>query len=83
MKPTPKMKAALEAFDKRIRNRQPVKGASIAFRKIYTQYRNDMRAVLRACEKGDWNRASLLAGRLDTVLRDEIPQYLWDAMHES
>ena len=82
MKPTPKMQAALEAFDKRIKAWQPEKGDNASMRKMFTEDRKDMRAVLSACRKGDWGRASYLAGHLDTIVRDEIPDYLWETMRE-
>jgi len=82
MKPTPKMQAALEAFDKRIKAWQPERGSDAATKKFYATDRKDMRAVLSACRKGDWIRAGDLAGHLDTILRDEIPQLLWDTMNE-
>jgi hypothetical protein len=78
------MQAAFEAFDKRIKAWQPDKGrgATKDYAAMFTQDRKDMRAVLSACRKGDWGRAAELAGSLDTILRDEIPDYLWDTMHE-
>jgi hypothetical protein len=76
------MQAAFEAFDKRIKAWQPYPGCLVEDRQYFVQDRKDMRAVLSACRKGDWGRAAELAGSLDTILRDEIPDYLWDTMHE-
>jgi len=74
---------AFERFDKRIKMWQHEPGADAKTRKFYTQDRKDMRAVLSACKKGDWSKAAKLAWRLDTILRDEIPHYLWSFMHEN
>jgi hypothetical protein len=82
MKPTPKMQAAFEAFDKRIKAWQPLAKDGASMRKMFTRDRKNMRAVLSACRKGDWGRAAELAGHLDTIVRDEIPDYLWNVMNE-
>jgi len=82
MKPTPKMQEALDHFQQRIKNWKPGHGGNKDEKSFYAQDRKSMRSVLSECRKGDWKKACDLAESLDTALRDEIPQLLWDAMHE-
>lgn len=82
MKPTQKIQNALDYFQQRIRNWQPGIGEDKETRDLYTKDRKDMRAVLSACRKGEWQKAAELTYHLDTILRDEIPKTLWDLMHE-
>ena len=78
------MKEAFEAFNERIKAwKYDPKWYDPSSRAMFTKDRKDMRAVLSACRKGDWERAADLAGSMDTILRDEIPDYLWNLMHES
>lgn len=41
----------------------------------------DLKAIHAAVEQGDYRKALKLARRLDTVVRDEIPVRLYNAIH--
>jgi len=76
------MKEALEAFAERIREWRPGERADAKTRQLYTKDRKDMRAVLSACRKNNWKKARELTMLMDTILRDEIPDKLWNLMNQ-
>jgi hypothetical protein len=50
--------------------------------KAYEQDRKDLEAVLAALLEGDRGTASLLASNLDTILRDRIPNDIYELIFE-
>lgn len=49
-------------------------------RVMYNKDRADMRKVLEAYKAMDYAKAYKLASNLDTIVRDEIPDMVWDVL---
>ena len=50
--------------------------------RTYAKDARDLQAIYDAVEQGDYSKATRLARRLDTVVRDEIPVRLYNAIHQ-
>ncbi len=72
-----KIEQALTQFQQSIEGWQPSKGESA---KVYTSDRKQMMEVLVLCRRGQWAGAYDKARSMDTILRDNIPDALWDAI---
>lgn len=53
-----------------------------SWRSVYAADRAELRKVLSLCRKGALATAYNEACRLDTIVRDEIPQSVWDVLVE-
>lgn len=74
-----RLEQALESFEQSIEGWQPSLDES---KKLYSADRKQMRAVLNLCKKDKWREAYNKAWMLDTILRDNIPDVLWDRIVE-
>lgn len=72
-----KIEQALVQFQQSIEGWRPSKGESA---KVYTADRAQMTEVLTLCRRGQWSDAYNKARHMDTILRDHIPDALWDAI---
>jgi len=50
--------------------------------KTYARDARDLQAIHDAVKEGDYAKAARLARRLDTVVRDQIPVRLYNAIHQ-
>jgi hypothetical protein len=48
--------------------------------KVYRSDREDLKEVLELLQKGDFEKAWAKAQRLDTIVRDLIPDLAWNLM---
>lgn len=71
---------ALGLLDRIIDSHRAQAGDSTDMRKMYTQDRKDLRRVHTLYKKGRWAEAGEFASHLDTAVRDEIPQSIWDSI---
>lgn len=69
----------VEAFEKAIESWRDEK-ADARTKKCYTADRRDLKKVLAQYRKGKFEEAGKLADRLDTIIRELIPQPAWDRM---
>lgn len=72
------LEEALEEFAACIDRWVSPKGSGMA--KVFAGDRKNMREVLRLCRKGDWNKAAYKARSMDTILRENIPDLLWEKL---
>lgn len=69
---------AIRRLERTIKNWQPEKGDDASMRACYTQDRKDLRKVLSLCKRGKWQEAIEFARGLDTLVREMIPNGIWD-----
>jgi hypothetical protein len=55
-------------------------GDDVDMRKCYTADRKDLRHVLLLYKKGKWAKAGEFASHLDTLVREMIPDPIWDVI---
>lgn len=58
-------------------------GDDASLRKGYTQDRKDLRHVLSLYKKGEWQQAAEFSSSLDTMVREMIPDSIWNSVHDA
>lgn len=58
-------------------------GEDAEMRKCYTQDRKDLRRVLTLYKRGSWKQAADFADSLDTLVREMIPDPIWDSIQST
>jgi hypothetical protein len=55
-------------------------GDKVDLRKCYAKDRKDLRHVLSLYKKGQWAKAGEFSSHLDTMVREMIPDPIWEAI---
>lgn len=76
---SPAITEALNQFQESIKNWKAGDG-NHDLDNVYAADRKQLRIVLILCRQGEWIKAKNAAHRLDTIVRDVIPQKAWDLM---
>lgn len=76
-------KDILKRFETVIENWVPDEKDPHDLRKVYTDDRRTMRGVLKAIQDGNLKLAAKRMANMDTILRDNIPQDLYDILSEN
>lgn len=74
----PRTRQALDQFAAAIGGWVPPSPSSAADKKSYSTDRRQLREVYRLYAAGKWKEAKSKAMRMDTILRELIPDHLWD-----
>lgn len=70
----------LEEFEKAIRDWKNTDKRYTTLNKVYASDRKDLRAVLKALKEGNMKKAKDLTWHLDTIVRDVIPNDIYEAI---
>lgn len=71
---------AILLMDKIIDRHRAGPGDDADLRKCYTQDRRDLRRVQTLYKRGQWAKAGEFASGLDTLVREMIPDTIWESI---
>lgn len=74
---------AIKLMDRIIDRHRADKGDDADLRKSYTQDRKDLRRVQTLYKKGRWAEAGEFSSHLDTMVREMIPDPIWDVIQDA
>lgn len=77
---TPLDSKAMLLMEKIIDGWRASPGDDANMRKCYTQDRKDLRRVLTLYKRGSWRQAGEFASHLDTMVREMVPDSIWQAI---